>query len=164
MKEIFKRVSLLYIIHDDSILVRKFRHQDYEVLDVFAFNDDEGVDLGIKNKLMELFGKTFPYKYYGDIQSIINKKEVHVHLDIKTYRVLLDEKYDVLKDYADDVTKSGNDVFWLHKDEIKNEERMREGDRKILERVFDDRNMDIKITEDQGERWIDAKTTLFEDK
>jgi hypothetical protein len=31
-----------------------------------------------------------------------------------------------------------------------------------LQRVFDDRNIDIRIVEDQGERWIDAKTVSFE--
>jgi hypothetical protein len=67
-------------------------------------------------------------------------------------------------EYTDDVTVSGRDTFWLQKDEIKNETRLREGDKKILERVFDDKNINIKIVVDQGDRWIDAKTVVFEDK
>ena len=76
----------------------------------------------------------------------------------------LDEKYKVLDNYTDDVAKNGDSIFWLHKDEIKNEKRIREGDKKILERIFEDRNIDIKIVENQGDRWIDAKTVVFENR
>jgi hypothetical protein len=76
----------------------------------------------------------------------------------------LDQKYDVLANYADDVINSGNGTLWVKKSDIKNEKRLREGDKKILERVFDDKNIIIKIVENQGERWIDAKTISFEDK
>lgn len=163
MNEILKKVNLLYIIHGDSILLRKFIHQDYEVLDVFAFNDDEGIDLGIQKKLTELFGKAFPYRYYGTIESTIKKEGVIVHIDIKTYKVSLDKRYKVLGSYADDVT-IGSSVIWLDKSKIANEKRLREGDRKILERVFEDKNIKIKIVEDQGKSWIGAKTIAFEEK
>jgi hypothetical protein len=33
MEKIFKNVILLYIIHNDSILMRKSIHQDYDVID-----------------------------------------------------------------------------------------------------------------------------------
>jgi hypothetical protein len=162
MEELFKNVNLLYIIHDNSILMRKFMHQDSEVIDVFAFKENDSVDIGIKDKINGLFGKAFQYKYYGTIKSIINKESVRVHLTIKTYKVLLDKKYDVLATYTDDVVKNGNETFWLSKNELIDETRLREGDKKILQRVFDDRNIDIRIVEDQGERWIDAKTVSFE--
>lgn len=164
MEEIFKNVNLLYIIHNDSILMRKSIHQNYEVIDVFNFKDDNDIEKNIKDKLISLFGKTFPYHYCGNIESIINKEGVVAHLAIKTYKVLPDEKYKVLDNYTDDVTKSGVNTFWLHKDEIINEKRIREGDKKILERIFEDRNIDIKIVENQGDRWIDAKTVVFENR
>jgi hypothetical protein len=109
MEELFKNVNLLYIIHDNSILMRKFMHQDSEVIDVFAFKENDSVDIGIKDKINGLFGKAFQYKYYGTIKSIINKESVRVHLTIKTYKVLLDKKYDVLATYTDDVVKNGNE-------------------------------------------------------
>jgi len=144
--------------------MRKFIHQDYEVIDVFAFKDNNDIDTSIKNKLDSLFGKTFPYKYYGNIESVINKEVVTAYLTIKTYKVLINEKCEVLNNYTDDVLKSGIDTVWINKQEIKTETRLREGDRKILERVFDDKNIDIKIVENQGEKWIDAKTVVFENK
>lgn len=164
MEEIFKNVNLLYIIHNGSILMRKSIHQNYEVMDVFSFKDDNDIEKNIEDKLISLFGKTFPYHYYGNIESIINKEGVVAHLAIKTYKVLLDKKYKVLDNYTDDVTKNGDSIFWLHKDEIKNEKRIREGDKKILERIFEDRNINIKIVENQGDKWIDAKTVVFENR
>ncbi len=164
MEEIFKNVNLLFIIHNDSILMRKYTHQDHEVIDVFFFRDNNDIDISIKNKLNSLFGKTFQYKYYGNIESVINKKGVIAYLTAKTYKVLLDEKYEVLSSYTDDVIKSGVETVWINKQEIKNETRLREGDRKIFERVFDDKNINIKMVEDQGERWIDAKTIVFENR
>ena len=144
--------------------MRKFIHQNYEVIDVFSFMDDNDIEKNIKDKLISLFGKAFPYQYFGNIESIINKVGTVVHLAIKTYKVTLDERHKVLDSYMDDVVKSGDSVFWLHKDEIKNEKRIREGDKKILVRIFDDRNVDIKIVENQGNRWIDAKTIVFENR
>ncbi len=164
MEKIFKNINLLYILHSNDILMRKFIHQDYEVIDVFAFKDGDDIDANINNKLTSLFGKTFPYKYYGEIESVINKENIIAHLAIKTYKVVLDKKYKVLDNYNDDVIKNGSETIWISKDEIKNEERLREGDRKILERVFNENNIHIKIVEDQGEKWIDAKTLVFEDK
>lgn len=164
MEKILKNVNLLYILHNNDILMRKFTHQDYEVVDVFAFKDSDDIDTNIKNKLSNLFGKIFPYKYYGKIESVINKENITVNLTIQTYKVILDQKYKVLDNYNDDVVKNGNETIWISKDEIKNEKRLREGDRKILERVFDENNINIKIVEDQGEKWIDAKTLVFEDK
>jgi hypothetical protein len=164
MEKVFKNVNLLYVICNDSILMRKFSHQGYDVLDVFAFKSNDNVDTDLKNKLMSLFGKTFPYSYYGTIESVIHKEGIIAHLTIKTYKILLDQKYDVLANYADDVINSGNGTLWVKKSDIKNEKRLREGDKKILERVFDDKNIIIKIVENQGERWIDAKTISFEDK
>jgi hypothetical protein len=61
MEKVFKNVNLLYVICNDSILMRKFSHQGYDVLDVFAFKSNDNVDTDLKNKLMSLFGKTFPY-------------------------------------------------------------------------------------------------------
>lgn len=164
MEKIFKNINILYIIHNDTILMRKFTHQDYQVIDVFAFMDNGNADIDIKNKLSRLFGESFPYSHCGTIESIINKEGVTAYLNIKTYKVLLTEKHQVLDEYTDDVVNSGQDTLWISKDDIKNEKRLREGDKKILERVFDDRKMDIKIIEDQGERWIDAKTVSFEDR
>jgi hypothetical protein len=71
MEEISKKVNLLYIIQGDSILVRKSIHQDYEVIDVFPFKDDVDIEASINNTLSALFGKTFPYHYYGDIDRFI---------------------------------------------------------------------------------------------
>lgn len=164
MEKIYKNVNLLYIIHGDNILMRKFTHQDYEVIDVFAFKNGNDLNADISNKLSNLFGKTFPYTYYGKIESVINKENMTVSLAIKTYKVILNEKTTVLESYNDDVIKNGSEIIWVSKDEIKNEKRLREGDKKILERVFDNRNIDIKIIEDQGEKWIDAKTLVFEDR
>jgi hypothetical protein len=166
MEKVFKNVALLFIIHNDSILMRRFTHQDYEVIDVFAFSfkDVNDIDVGIKDKLMSLFGKTFPYHYHGNIESIINKEGVTAYITVKTYKVLLNEKQKVLDGYTDDVVKGGADTFWLDKSDIKNETRLRDGDRKTYERIFDDRNIDIKIVVDQGDRWIDAKTVVYEDR
>lgn len=164
MEKVFKNVNLLYILYQNGILMRKFIHQDYEVVDVFAFKDGDDIDTNIKNKLSSLFGKTFPYKYYGKIESVINKENITVSLTIQTYKVILDQKYKVLDNYSDDVIKNGNETIWISKDEIKNEKRLREGDRKIFERIFNENNINIKIVEDQGEKWINAKTLVFEDK
>jgi hypothetical protein len=164
MEKVFKNVNLLYIIHNDSVLMRRSTHQDYEVIDVFGFKDNDDAEESVKNKLTSLFGKTYPYNYYGKIESIINRKDVIVHIAIKAYKVLLDRKYEVLSNYTDDVVSDGYNVMWLPKNEIKNEKRFREGDKKVLTRIFDERNIDIKMIEDQGERWIDAKTTFFEDR
>jgi len=164
MEKIFKNVILLYIIHNDSILMRKFIHQDYDVIDVFGFKEGDDVATDIENKLTSLFGRSFPYSFYGNIESIINKKGVTAHLSVKTYKILLDKHYNILDSYTDDVISSGKDIFWLNRDEIKNEKRLREGSKKILERIFDNRNIDIKIVENQGEKWIDAKTILFENR
>lgn len=164
MEKVSKNVNLLYIIHGDSILMRKSIHQNYEIIDVFAFKNDGDVDINIKNKLNNLFGRTFQYIYYGTIKSIINKEGVTVNLAIKTYKVFLDKKYKIINNYTDDVIQSGSDIFWLNKNEIKDEKRLREGDKKILERVFDNKNIDIKIIEEQKESWIAAKTIIFEDR
>jgi hypothetical protein len=164
MEKVFKGVSLLYIINGDSILMRRFMHQDYEVLDVFPFKESDDIDADIEGKLLNLFGRAFPYQYFGNIESVINKESTIAHLSIKAYKVSLDEEYPVMLTYTDDMIKDGNDTVWLHKSEIRNEKRLREGDKRILERMFDDREIDIKITEDQGDRWIDAKTTAFEDR
>lgn len=164
MEKIFKKVILLYIIYNNSILMRKSQHQDYEIIDVFGFKDSGDSDADIKEKLISLFGKTLPYHYFGNIESIINKEGAVAYITVSTYKILLDEPLKVLNSYKDDIVDSGNSTFWLHKDEIKNEMRLREGDRRILERVFYDKPLDIKIVADQGERWIDAKTTLFEDR
>jgi hypothetical protein len=164
MEKIFKNIVLLYIINEDTILMRKSRHQDYEVIDTFAFKDTGDIEAGIADQLTRLFGKSFPYHYYGNIESVINKEGATVYITVKTYKLSLNEKPKVLDEYTDDVTVSGRDTFWLQKDEIKNETRLREGDKKILERVFDDKNINIKIVVDQGDRWIDAKTVVFEDK
>ena len=163
MNEIHKKISLLYIISNDAVLMRKFNHQGYEVLDVFNVEDTDAIETGIRNKTISLFGKTFPYAYYGKIESTINKQDAVVHIDINAYRVLLNESPAILNSYADDVVKSGDQVIWLHKQEIAGETRIREGDKKILERIFKDKNIDIKIVEDQGEKWIDAKTVNYED-
>lgn len=164
MEKIFKNVVLLYIIHEDSILMRIFNHQDYEVIDTFAFKDTGNVETAIADQLTRLFGKTFPYHYYGNIESVINKEGAVAYITIKTYKISLNKKLKVLDQYTDDVTVSGRDTFWLHKNEIKNEIRLREGDKKILERAFEDRNINIKIVVEQGDRWIDAKTIVFEDR
>lgn len=164
MEKIFKKVALLYITCGDAILMRKWQHQDYEVIDVFAFKDIGDNDTGVEEKLIGLFGKTLPYFYFGSIESIINKEDAIVHIAISTYKVVVDEQLKVVSSYKDDVVDTGDNTFWLLKNEIKNESRLREGDRRILERVFDNKPLDIKIVVDQGERWIDAKTTLFEDK
>jgi len=164
MKEISKHVNLLYILHDNHILMRKFRHQDYEVIDVFSFKDGSNPKEEINAKLNSLFGKSFPYNYYGNIHSIIKKDNETVYLNIKTYKVLVDEKPSVLDSYTDDVVMHGGETVWIHKNEIENETRLREGDKKILKRIFNNRNIDIKIAEDQGERWIDAKIITYEDK
>jgi hypothetical protein len=163
MQKIFKNIVVLYIICNNDILMRKFIHQDYEVIDVFGFNDSEDNDIDIRNKLICLFGKTFPYYYYGKIESVINKEGVTAYITTKAYKILLDQKYRILTDYSDDVAKNGGDIIWVNRNEIKNEKRLREGDKKTLERVFDDKNLNIKMIENQGERWIDAKTVLYED-
>lgn len=164
MEKIIKKVTLLFIICDNSILMRKWQHQDYEIIDVFAFKNINDNEAGIKEKLLNLFGKNLPYSYFGNIESIINKEGAEVHIALSTYKILLDQQIKVLDSYADDVVETGTATFWLHKDEIRNEARLREGDKRILERVFSDKSLDIKIITDQGERWIDAKTILFEDK
>ena len=164
MQELSKEVSLLYIIHNDSLLMRKFIHQNGEVLDVFNVQSDDAIDGAVNAKLMSLFGKTFPYIYYGDIESIINKEGMVVHIHIKTYKVLVDEVCKILSNYTDDVVKGSDQIIWLHKNNIGTEKRLREGDRKILERIFDEKDIHIKIIEDQGGVWLDAKTILFEDK
>jgi hypothetical protein len=144
--------------------MRKSRHQDYEVIDIFGFKDIDDNDVAIKEKLVSLFGNTLPYHYFGNIESVINKEGAVVCITSSVYKIILEKQLKVLSNYTDDVVETGDSTFWLHKDEIKNETRLREGDKKILERVFEDRSLDIKIIEDQGERWIDAKTTLFEDR
>lgn len=171
MQKVIKNVNLLYIICGDYLLMRKFSHQDYEVIDTFSFKNEseENIEVSINSKLTSLFGKTFAYNFFGTIESVINKKDINnediaVHIDIKTYKVLLDEKYHVLDSYTDDVVKNTNQVLWLHKDEIQQEARLREGDRKTLKKIFDEKNIDITMVEDQGERWIDAKTVMWEDK
>jgi hypothetical protein len=144
--------------------MRKSIHQGYEVLDVFNLKNNTSIKLAIKDKLQSLFGKVFPCIHYGNIESIINKESIIVHIDINTYKVSVDKKYTILNTYTDDVVANGSEIIWLHKSEIKNETRLREGDKKILERVFHNKSIHIKIIEDQGERWIDAKTILYEDK
>lgn len=164
MKEIFKNVNLLYIIHDDFVLVRESIHQNNKVLDVFNFSIEKDIETSINNKLYGIFGKNFSSKYYGDIESVIKKEDVTVHINIKTYKVILDEKYQILDTYKDDVVKNESQISWLEKKEISNEKRIREGDRKILKRIFDKKNIDIKIVEEQGKEWINAKTIVYEDK
>lgn len=168
MKELHKNVTLLYIMHNDYLLTRKFLHQDYEVLDVFSVKNDDTLEKSITSKLNNLFGKTFPYSYYGDIESIINKKDVAgeaiaVHIHIETYKIFIDEKFPVLDSYTDDVVTSPDQVIWVHKDTLSKESRLRAGDKRTLTRIFDEKKIHIKIVEDQGDRWIDAKTTLYED-
>ena len=52
MEEIFKNVNLLYIIHNGSILMRKSIHQNYEVMDVFSFKDDNDIEKILKINLL----------------------------------------------------------------------------------------------------------------
>ncbi len=163
MENIYKNIIKLYILHKDTILMRKFPHQDYEVIDTFAFKDTGDIETGISDIMTRLFGKTYPYYYCGSIESVINKKGITAHITSKEYKIILDEKPAVLENYTDDVTTSGSNTFWLHKDEIKNETRLREGDKKVFEGIFEERNRNIKMIEDQGDRWIDAKCTLYED-
>jgi hypothetical protein len=51
MEKIFKNIVLLYIINEDTILMRKSRHQDYEVIDTFAFKDTGDIEAGIADQL-----------------------------------------------------------------------------------------------------------------
>src|SRR5688572_19722307 len=108
MEEIHKDVNLLYVLHENHILMRKFKHQDSEVLDVFSFKSHLDTKQAINEKLNSLFGKTYSYMFFGTIESTIKKEGATVHLHIKTYKVPLEEKYEVLDSYTDDIVTTGS--------------------------------------------------------
>ncbi|MEI6352778.1 MAG: hypothetical protein WCO35_02485 [Candidatus Nomurabacteria bacterium] len=169
IQNINKKVYLLYIVSGEKILLRKNIHQNINTFDVFNLHmENEDIQKSIKQKLKDIFSNNYNDSFkvvdFGKIFSNIKKDGYNVNIEIEAFKLNLSESLHFNTSYRDDLVSEDNNLEWIDKNFILvNNENFREGDKKVLLRVFENRKLNIKMEELQPEKWIEAKLLKWED-
>jgi hypothetical protein len=148
--------AIIFAVAGDELLMQSMEHQGGEVLDVFGSFIAEGLDAQqiIDAKVEEKIGNGYKAVPFGKVLDHIEKPEESVDLLTLVFKIHMSPEMKasyVLKDKQ----------FWATKEFIEGESRIRQGDRRIFTRALQDQSMDIELSEDQYEKWIDAKLTSW---
>lgn len=146
-----KEVYILAITHGDSLALGKHEHQGYEILQLPGSRSlDELREIasrivGKENaKRMQNFGRA--------INTIIKPEET-VEVLTNIYKIEIDDisKLTMLENFA-----------WYSREELVSDQRGRRDIRFHL-RILENKPLDLKFTEEQLDKWIDAKVIDWEE-
>ncbi len=157
--KVHKTSVVVFILADEELLMQSTEHQGADIFDVFGSFIAEGdtPQNMIDAKVIEVIGDGYSVEPFGHVLDHIEKPEASVDLFTPAFRVLMNSEEKALYRLKDG-------QLWMPKESIEKENRIRHGDRLIFMRAFEDRPMNIELSEDQYEKWIDAKLTSWEEK
>jgi hypothetical protein len=157
-REITKKHSvILFVVCGKELLMQAMTHQGAEIYDVFGtFVDKRSREYHLICEKARVVVGNFEVVPFGRIIDYIDKPEARVRLETGVYKINLSKKQKNALTLSDS-------HFWAGPEVLKDSPKVRFGDRLIFLRALEDSPMNIKMCEDQYEKWIDAKLTKWVD-
>lgn len=147
-----KEACILIIVRGDQILLESVWHSEgYEILSVPGSPTD-----ALSKRIASILGKQYigAEKPFGSFTDIIIKPEGKVELVGKCFRIERREK---------DKTTIPNKFKWYTREQIKTDPRCKR-DRRFYLRLLESKPLNLKYSEDQRGRWVDAIILSWDEK
>lgn len=143
----------MIVICNDEVLVNKDELQGIIIYNTFGtfFNGDNHHEQ-IMTVQKEQLGTSYDVDHHGEMIEYIHKPppDGRVQLTAYVYTLPLNEEQKSRLNLKDN-------QFWVSKKEIQESDAIREDDKIIFERLFNNEHINIVMDVDQMGKWIDAK-------